>query len=50
MVFYYRNAAAMLPPSIVNTSPVVFFALAKAKKTTGDVLTIDGGNIAAALR
>jgi len=27
-----------------------FVALAKAKKTTGDVLTIDGGNIAAALR
>ena len=27
-----------------------FVALAKAKKTTGNVLTIDGGNIAAALR
>ncbi|MDC0057199.1 SDR family oxidoreductase, partial [Alphaproteobacteria bacterium] len=27
-----------------------FVALAKAKKTTGDVLTVDGGNIAAALR
>ena len=27
-----------------------FLALAKAKKTTGDIMTVDGGNIPAALR
>ena len=27
-----------------------FLALAKAKKTTGDIMTVDGGNISAALR
>ena len=27
-----------------------FVYLAKAKKTTGDVITVDGGNIAAVLR
>ena len=28
----------------------VFVALAKARSTTGHVVTVDGGNIAAALR
>ena len=27
-----------------------FISLAKAKKTTGDVMTVDGGNISAVLR
>ncbi|MEE8273692.1 MAG: bifunctional aldolase/short-chain dehydrogenase, partial [Alphaproteobacteria bacterium] len=50
VVDYVAGANLLKREVVVDDVAQAFVALAKARKTTGAILTVDGGNIAAAPR